>query len=346
MPPPPWAQRHPAARALGLLVAGLTACTCGARPAGGLATGLFEISRADGGAWAPDAGADAGADAGTAFTDDGGCACAAWGPSASAGLLADPELVELSGLAASRAHPGVLWAHNDSGDSARFFGLSDQGATLGRFTLPGAVARDIEDLALGPCPLGTCVYLGDIGDNLAVRDDTAVFRVAEPQPRPDAGTGSFPVSFERFDFAYPNGRHHNAEALLVHPVTGDVYVLTKQGPGTRSRVYRFPRPLDASAEAVLEDLGEASVPASGDLHLTGGDVSPCGNALLLRMYNRVVELRLPPGRPFEAIFQAAPRALPTASEPQGEAVAWSHDGRAYFTASEGAAQALHRFDCP
>ena len=32
-------------------------------------------------------------------------------------------LNELSGLAASRIHEGVLWAHNDSGDSARIFAV-------------------------------------------------------------------------------------------------------------------------------------------------------------------------------------------------------------------------------
>ena len=35
------------------------------------------------------------------------------------GRLQAPQLKELSGLAASRQHAGVLWAHNDSGDSAR-----------------------------------------------------------------------------------------------------------------------------------------------------------------------------------------------------------------------------------
>ena len=122
--------------------------------------------------------ADAGApDAGPAFIDDGGCSCAAWGASATVGTLGDPELVELSGLAASRVHPGVLYAHNDSGDSARFFAMTLTGAPLGRFSLAGAVAHDIEDIAVGPCPQGSCVYLGDIGDNLTMRSDDTVYRI-------------------------------------------------------------------------------------------------------------------------------------------------------------------------
>ncbi len=32
------------------------------------------------------------------------------------GTLHSPRVKESSGIAASRAHPGVLWTHNDSGD--------------------------------------------------------------------------------------------------------------------------------------------------------------------------------------------------------------------------------------
>lgn len=329
-------------RTLALAAAGLalSCVACAERPAGGL-SGAHEVLLADAGG-----PADAGADAGVGFSDDGGCSCPTWGPAQNAGLLGDPELVELSGLAASWVHPGVLWAHNDSGDTARFFALTETGAARGRFSLPGVAARDFEDVAVGPCPQGSCVYLADFGDNLTVRDDTTLYRVAEPALDADAGLAAVPVSFERFDFAYPSGLHHNAEALVVHPGSGDVYVLTKHGTGIKSRVYRFPQPLNPAGKVTLEFVAELPVPASGDLPLSGADLSPCGGQLLLRMYNRVVELALPRGQSFEAIFTQAPRALPTPIEPQGEAVAWRRDGRAFFTASEGSAQQLHRVDCP
>jgi hypothetical protein len=63
------------------------------------------------------------------------------------------------------------------------------------------------------------------------------------------------------------------------------------------------------------------------------------------MYNRVVELRMQPGQPFESVFTAPVRALPTPVENQGEAVAWSTDGKSFFTSSEGTGQQLHRVDC-
>jgi hypothetical protein len=328
---------------LGLLLWCATAA-CSPRSASQLVGGAADVSV---GAGNSDAGSDAGAsDAGNVFVDDGGCSCGSWGAAQNLGLLGDPELVELSGLAASRKHPGVYWAHNDSGDSARFFAVSSSAAGLGRFSLPGVVARDIEDLAAGPCPSGSCVFLGDIGDNLTSRNDYCVYRVAEPDLEADAGFTAVPVTFEKLDFTYPNNEHHNAETLLVHPTTGDLYVLTKHGVGVKSRVYRFPRPHTPGTSATLEYVTELPVPANGDLQLTGGDISPCGNALLLRMYNRVVELRMQPGQGFESVFTASVRALPTPVENQGEAVAWSLNGKSYLTASEGSGQQLHKVDCP
>ena len=47
------------------------------------------------------------------------------------GRVTDPRLSEISGLAASRAHPGVLYVQNDSGEPhARFFAIDTTGAVL------------------------------------------------------------------------------------------------------------------------------------------------------------------------------------------------------------------------
>jgi len=66
-----------------------------------------------------------------------------------AGTVASPDLVEASGMAASRTSPGVLWAHNDSRDGARVYALGSDGADLGGFDIAGALAFDWEDMAAG-----------------------------------------------------------------------------------------------------------------------------------------------------------------------------------------------------
>src|SRR5204863_366203 len=82
--------------------------------------------------------------------------------------------------------------------------------------------------------------------------------------------------------------------------SGEVYVVTKEQAGMVSHVYKFPQPMRLGESVTLLDVTALTLPAQGDSALTGGDIHPCGDALLLRMYNRIVELRLAPDAgPFE-----------------------------------------------
>jgi hypothetical protein len=120
----------------------------------------------------------------------------------------------------------------------------------------------------------------------------------------------------------------------MHPTTGRLYLVTKEDTDP-SEVYRFPMPFDSGKTATLELVTTLTIPTNVDRPLTAGDVNPCGTAVLLRMYNRLVEYRLPPGQTdFEKIFTVDPVTVPVANEGQGEAVAYSADGLAYFTSSE------------
>lgn len=263
------------------------------------------------------------------LVDAGVCpaTCSAFTQPRSLGLVQDP-LVELSGLVASHTQP-VFFAHNDSGDTARFFAIStSDGRVLQEFRLENARAVDWEDIALGPCPGGSCVYLGDIGDNRRVRTDYAVFRVPEPAV---TGGAAMSVPFERIAYEFPNAEKHNAEALLADPRTGRLYLITKEDAGQPSLVFRFPSTLTPSQPAMLERLLTLAVPTPSDTQVTGADVSPCGDAVLVRLYNRLV---LFTGTGLEAALAGQPRIVPSAQEPQGEAVAFLADGSGYVTASE------------
>ena len=272
--------------------------------------------------------ADAGGDGGSVCQP----VCSAWSNPRALGTVVAP-VVELSGLAASRTQPGVLYAHNDSGDSARFFALSStDGSILQEFSVQGATNRDWEDLAVGPCASGSCVFIGDIGDNNRVRSDYAIYVVPEPTVVP--GGPVVTVMAQRLPWQYPMGVKHNSESLLVDPASGRPYVITK-APGAFqvSTVYRFPLPLTPGTQATLEEVVTLSVPGPTDSQLTGADVSPCGDAVLLRMYNRLVLMRADGGS-LESAFTDTPTNVPVAQEGQGEAVAFAADGRSYFTSSE------------
>ncbi|MFO0757810.1 MAG: hypothetical protein U0359_15045 [Byssovorax sp.] len=270
-----------------------------------------------------------------------GDACALCQRATAIGRLQNPAIDEASGLAASALYPGVLYVHNDSGDTPRFFAIDHQGAHLGTYNVRPALALDWEDMARGPCAggKGSCLYLGDTGDNLAVRPAAAVYRVAEPD---SFGGGEHDLSAEAFPFRYPDGPR-DAETLLVHPLTGVITVVSKVKAGASS-IYEFPVPLSAGKVVTLVKVGEVAAP-EGSPRFTGGDVHPKGEGVLLRTYDRLWFYAMKPEESVAKALSRRPCPVAVAKEPQGEAVAWEADGQGYVTASEGAGTAVSGVSC-
>ncbi|SDU86262.1 hypothetical protein SAMN04488544_1126 [Microlunatus sagamiharensis] len=277
--------------------------------------------------------------------------------------LPDSQLHEPSGLAASRTDPGVLYTHSESGDKTMVAISSTNAAVLERFTLSNTGQWDWEDIATGPCPAGSCIYAGDIG---GVRDggqlranDYNIFRVAEPTVT--RGTTAHLTS-ERFRFAYPDGAH-NAEALMVHPTTGQVYVVTKERSG-RSGVYTFPAGLPAPSATTVTTLTKVTtlqVPtytatsskaseqhkATWYAQVTAAAIHPAGDRFVLRTPYAVWEYRGTDSGSIDSALAAKPVALTApVGEGQGEAIDYAPDGSAYFTLSERELPpfTLHRID--
>ena len=259
-------------------------------------------------------------------------ACTAWGQPQAEG--ASPSiLTELSGLAASTLHPGLLYTHNDSGDSARFFALTEQAHVDAEIHLSGATATDWEDISVGPCPSGSCVYIGDTGDNKADRTQYVIHRLAEPAALPTDGSIVTITNYQSFPFVYPDGSH-NAETLLVNPVTGQIFVVLKE-TGAPAGVYEMPLPLQPDVEVTLVRVATLAVPPAEGL-VTDGSFHPCGDRILIRTTGPtgLFEMARTPGASVASVFAATPVRVPVAVEPQGEAVTYAPDGRRYFTASE------------
>jgi hypothetical protein len=250
-------------------------------------------------------------------------------------------LTETSGLAVSLQNPGVLWAHNDSGDGPYLYAFTLTGGYLGRVTLQGVTAVDWEDMAAGPCPAGECLYVGDIGDNGNSRTDCAVYRVPEPAVDPGAPFGELSLTtWERFPFSYPDGPQ-DAEALAVHP-DGSVYIFAKY-PGGSSAMFVFPE-LTPDDPKTLDYLGDLDT--GGALSLTtAADIHRNGQRLLVRTYVSAMEWRLADGEPFANILDAPRIFAPFGAELQGEAIAYDPATGGYFHAAEGSLPTLYRVSC-
>ncbi len=310
----------------------------------------------DAGSTVVDAGStdDAGVDAGTtvdggSFAADAGARCgrcASYASPVSHGKVADGALKEISGLAYSRINDNVLYAHNDSGGQPVVSVISTSGAALGQLAVMNAQNNDWEDIAVGPCPTGSCIYVGEIGDNNKVEAvPYAIYRIEEPVVSAPFGTRM--VTAEKLLIQYPGDAHNNAETLLVHPTSGDVYVVTKVDPGQKSSVYKAAAPLSATATTIMTKLTTLGVPDTVD-QITAGDIDPCGQTVLLRSYSAMYQYTVPSTGGFDAVFTTSFTKVPAPAFPlveqQGESVTWAPGG-GYFTVSEGKSQDLHFVAC-
>lgn len=238
-------------------------------------------------------------------------------------LVRLPGLSEASGLALSRRTPGRLWTHNDSGQPV-LVALDTRGTVTGRVRVSGARVEDWEAIAVGSCGSGSCVYVGDIGDNDAKRRRITVYQIPEPA---DA-SGTVTVSGV-FHAAYPDGAH-DAEALVA--AGGTLFVVTKGETGPAA-IYRFPDSLQAGATMRLERVARLSSKVDADSRFTDGSASPDGQWVVLRsrsalMFYRAADLL---GGHTRAAFTVSVTAL---KEPQGEGVALGSDNTV-FIAGEG-----------
>jgi hypothetical protein len=255
-----------------------------------------------------------------------------------AGVVNFADAKELSGIAASRRNPGVLWAHNDSGDTERVFAMTGAAAYLGTYTVSPKLQVDWEDMAVGPGPVEgvSYLYLGSIGGN-GGRHYLSVYRAPEPEVRPDQPPVSVPLtSVVKLRMKYPGDELHDAEALLVDPHSHDIYVVTKSYSGV-AKVFRFPAEAqDSTVSYEMQRVATVNLPSS----VTAGDISPDGRDIALKgyAYSRIIPRAL--NVPVDAALASPQCTVPHGS---GEALGFAADGSGYYTIAEGRFRPLFWF---
>jgi hypothetical protein len=265
----------------------------------------------------------------------------AYGPPTKITTIKAESLTDSSGLVASRTSPGAYWTHNDSGDGPFIYAFNTGGESLGVFRVAGANARDWEDISIGPGPQPnrTYLYIGDIGDNNEARPDIVVYRVPEPDLKNTTKDSSKarPLTTEpaqAIRLKYPDGKH-DAEALLVHPTTGNIYIMTKVAFANPT-VYEAAAPLTTGNTITMKRIGEVHIPSLFGGAITGGSVSPDGRRVALCDYFQGYELVLPASsKNFDDIWKEKMTGFDLGKRKQGESIAYRLDGNALLATSEG-----------
>jgi hypothetical protein len=243
--------------------------------------------------------------------------------------LARTDLYEISGVAASRINPGILYIHNDSGNPNQVYLTDGTGATKGTLTLPVA-NRDWEDIAVGPGPIAgqSYIYLGDIGDNNSQYKSVFVYRF----PEPDLTNKAIPyitniVQVDTIELKYPNGPR-NAETLMVDPLTKDIYIASKSSNSSQIFVARYPQSI--KSVTVMTPVVQLFFNKA-----TGGDISPDGSEILLRSNQLIWYWKLPSGMSISEGLTTQPDVAPYFdNEPQGEGICFAADDSGYYTDTE------------
>lgn len=255
--------------------------------------------------------------------------------------VADPEIPEMSGLAASRRRPGLYWTVNDSGGTPTLYAFNRRGQVLSKVEVVGASNIDWEDLALFERDGRSWLAVGDIGDNLAWRDSVSVYLLPEPEP------GDLQATFERrIDFRYPDGPR-DAEALAVDVANQQLLILQK-GPAPAGLYALSLWPAPGASVLTAERLADLQLrwpgtPAAvapiaaprGRVAATAMDLSRDGRWLLVSTYVHLFGFRREAGEDWPATLAREPQVWKLPRQRGFESMAIEADGRGVVVAPEG-----------
>lgn len=263
------------------------------------------------------------------------------------GNLEARDLEEVSGMTHSAWHPDRLWAINDSGGEPILHALGHDGSDRGRVRVQDAENVDWEALARFKYEGVPYLLIGDIGDNVAMRDHVSFYAVAEPIF--DDGTlpddASVPLAF-RIDARYENGPR-DAEAMAVDAKTQQILILSKRSqppelytlsiePSAENTIRTAQRlgSVDTLPTPDARDLEEGGFLGRFRSQPTALRLSGDGQSAIVLTYKHAYEYPRHPGESWADAFARPPREIPLPPLRQAEAAALEPQNGALWVTSE------------
>jgi len=237
------------------------------------------------------------------------------------------QLKEASGLVASIANPGMLWAHNDSGNPAEIFLIDTLAQIKMVCRLANIKNRDWEDIAIGTGPDSTkhYIYVADIGDNDARYPVKILYRFEEPLLTQESVTIT---SFDTLYLKLDDGTR-DAEAIMIDPLEHGMYLLSKREDSVHFYKVNYPYEGDTLNARFRVKLPYRNINAA--------EISPDGTEVVIKDYENIYYWHRPDAGKVSHLLQTPPVVLPYQPEKQGEAITFARDGSGYYTLSESKA---------
>ena len=265
------------------------------------------------------------------------------------GIIRNKELIELSGVVSGGANKNILWVHNDRNNLPRLYALNIKGDTVGTYSLEtfndsGTMSGDWEDIARMPGieKGGFDLYIGDIGNNPMARKEHKILVVSEPLVDPKKSSQTIKTEFKTIRFRFPEDYVCNSECLLIHPVSREIFIISKVVKKGDEKVdcnvvWSLPAVKDYG-KVYTARLVTDSIPAieKNKGRVTGGDISSNGQYLILRTYDVTAYLwKLKKRQPLREVLSSDPKRISLAKGKGGEAICFAFDNSKLFTVYDG-----------
>lgn len=264
------------------------------------------------------------------------------------GVLLDSQLAEISGLAASHRHRGVLWLHDDGGNPPRLFAVNAEGDRLATLRIEGVTKTDWEDMAGFQLDGRNYLLIADTGDNGGLRRTLQLHAIEEPATLENARLKpAWSIAFR-----WPDGAR-DCEAVAVDARNRQILLISKKrqppevfvlplGPHsgvlTAQRIGRLSGVPQPTAEALRTNAKQARVMNQ----VTAADISPDDRTLAVLTYRNLLLYGRGEGVSWSQAIAGKPKVSELPWLPQAEAVGWSPDGKALYVTGEFIPAPLYR----
>ncbi|MFE3453702.1 hypothetical protein ACFXJ8_32710 [Nonomuraea sp. NPDC059194] len=257
--------------------------------------------------------------------------------------VADVQLAEVSGISVS-GDGARYHVTEDARGGDEVYVLDERGGTRATVAMPAGLNEDWEDIAT----VRGRIYLADLGDAWVVRQAAgqkprASFRIVTLDEPPATAKGRITATgVVSYPVEYDDRIARNSEAMLVHPVTGQIYVISKAEKAPQKPVlWAAPPTLNATGVNKLTRL----VADVGVLQASGAAFSPTGDRIVIRNATKAWVWRVK-GNDVAGAFTSKPVEIALPVQRQGEGVSFTADGHALLVNSEGPKQPVWSVPLP